>query len=103
MENKKLVKYSLIHSLGVFAYISLVSWVMQNGERLFGKANNVFGGVAVLLLFVVSATVVGLLVLGKPALLYLDGKKTEALKMFFYTLGWLASITIIILVILSLI
>jgi len=49
-----------------------------------------------LLLFVLSATIVGLLVLGRPVWLYFNSQKQEALKMFFYTLSWLALFTILV-------
>jgi hypothetical protein len=48
------------------------------------------------MLFVVSATIVGSLVVGRPILLFLDGKKNEALRFFGYTLGWLAAFTLVI-------
>jgi hypothetical protein len=48
------------------------------------------------MLFVLSATIVGSLVLGRPILLHLEGKKNEALRFFGYTVGWLAILTVII-------
>ena len=96
MENSRLIKYSFIHSLGVLVYVALVAWVMHNGQKLFGNANSVFAGVAILLLFVVSATIVGLLVLARPITLYLDNQKKDAFKLLFYTIGWLAGIMIVI-------
>ena len=68
-----------------------------NGQRIFGRAVSFLVPFAILLLFVISATIVGTLVLGRPALLYLDGKKTEALKFFGYTVGWLIVFTIVVL------
>lgn len=89
MENKKLVRFSLAHSLGVLAYIALVAAFMQNAEKIFGKADKPIGTVTFLLLFVMSATIVGGLVVVKPVMLYLDGDKKSAVKMFIYTAGWL--------------
>jgi hypothetical protein len=97
MKNSKIVLTGLLHSLGVLAYVVLVVWVMNNGERFFGKmAGQFWGPVAMLLLFVLSATIVGLLVLGRPGYLYFNGQKTEAWCMLFYTLGWLAVFTVIV-------
>ena len=53
---------------------------------------------AMLLLLVLSATITGALVLGKPILLYLDNKKADAIKLFFWTLGWLVIMTITVLI-----
>lgn len=89
MENKKLVHFSLIHSFGVLAYIALVVTFMQNAEKIFGQEDKPIGAIVFLLLFVMSATIVGGLVLAKPVMLYIDGDKKSAVKMFIYTVGWL--------------
>jgi len=68
--------------------------------RVEGNVAEVSVG-AVLMLFVVSATVSGALVFGKPVLLYLDGKKQDAVKLFLTTLGWMVVILILIFVILA--
>jgi len=85
-EDKKLFFYSAMHSLGVLVYVSLVVLFISNAQNIFGKGDNALTGVVMLLLLVLSATITGSLVLGKPILLYLDGKKTEALKMLFFTI-----------------
>jgi hypothetical protein len=41
------------------------------------------------LLFVISAAISGALILGKPSLLYMEGKRRDALEFFAFTLGWL--------------
>ncbi|NIM46902.1 MAG: hypothetical protein GTN40_01955 [Candidatus Aenigmarchaeota archaeon] len=56
--------------------------------------------VAFLLLFTLSAAVVGGLVLGKPIYLFLSGQKKESLKTALYTVGWLFIITIFTLLLL---
>lgn len=95
---KNLKSLALLHALGTAIYVSLVALFMQNGERIFGKMekDSLFGPVAILLIFVLSAAVTGSLVLGRPILMYLDNRKAEALKMFFYTLGWLFIILAVI-------
>jgi hypothetical protein len=93
---KNLKSLALLHALCTAIYVSLVALFMQNGERIFGKMDNLFGPVAILLIFVLSAAVTGSLVLGRPILMYLDNRKAEALKMFFYTLGWLFVILAVI-------
>jgi hypothetical protein len=89
MKKSELIKQSLLYSLAVVVYVFLVSLLMSNGQRLFGKVDNVISGVAMLLLFVFSAAVTGSLVFGKPILMYLDGAKKEAVKMLIYTIIWL--------------
>ena len=67
------------HAILVVLYASGVAWILFNGQRIFGKVTSFWGPLAVLLPFVTSATIVGSLVLGRPVLLYLDGKKKQAL------------------------
>jgi hypothetical protein len=96
MENKKLVSLSILNSLGVLAYVSLVVLFMNNAQKIFGKNDNVMTGVIVLLIFILSALITGSLVLGRPILYYLDGKKAEAVKLLFYTIISLAIILAVV-------
>jgi hypothetical protein len=59
-----------------------------------GKANTFLIPAALLFLFVCSAAITGFLIFGKPATLYVDGKKKEAIKLLYYTLGFFSFITI---------
>jgi len=87
MNNKKLFFYGAIHSLGVLAYVSLVVLFMSNAQNIFGKDDNFMTGIVVLMVFILSALITGSLVLGRPILFYLDGKKAEAIKLLFYTMA----------------
>lgn len=95
--NKPLFQ-SFGHAALVFAYVAGVAWMMFNGQRIFGDVKSFWMPLILLLLFVLSATITGALVLGKPIFLYLDGHKSEALKFFFYTIGWVAVMTIVVFV-----
>lgn len=86
----KLIRRSFLNALGTVAYIILVGTIMRNAEKIFGKVDDIFAPVIVLTLFVLSAAITGSLILGKPVLLFLEGNKSEAIKLFTYTLGWLA-------------
>jgi len=97
MKNSKLILFSVFHALGVLAYVSLVVLFMNNAEKIFGKTDNHFlAPVIFLLLFVLSALITAFLVLGKPILLYLDGKKVEGVKLLFYTIISLAIILVLV-------
>jgi hypothetical protein len=96
MKPQKLLAYGLLHAIAIFFYVLIVVLIMNNGERLFGRMNNITGPLALLLLFVLSAAVVGSLVLLKPAMIYLDGKKKEALSLLGYTIGALAVVTAVV-------
>ncbi len=94
MENKKILEHSLLNSLGVFIYVLAIALFFNNANKIFGNTPSFWAPLAMLLLFIVSATITGLLVFGRPIWLYLGGQKKEALKMLFYTVGWLTLITV---------
>lgn len=86
MKNSKLVKWGVIHSLGVLSYIVLLSLFMSNASSWFGEEDKeIITPIVILLLLVFSALVTGGLVLAKPLMLYVDGKKKEGVKLLFYT------------------
>lgn len=93
--NKTNLKWSFVDSVGVFVYVAIVAFIMQNAEKIFGKMQNVTGPISFLLLFVLSATITGSLVLGRPVLMYLDGQKKEAIQLVLYTIGWLFLLTVL--------
>lgn len=78
MRNFEICKKSLPYSCGVVAYVAVVATFMQNVERIFGKTEpSIVTPMAFLLLLVTSVATMAVLVFGKPAMLYLDGKKKE--------------------------
>lgn len=91
----KVNKTGFLNALGALIYIALVVLVMQNGDKLFGQMSNYIGPVAFLLMFVLSAVVVGGLIIGKPIMFYLDGKKKEAISLFLSTAVWIAGFTVL--------
>ena len=98
MKSSKLILHSLINSLGVFVYTSAIAWFLFNNEKFFGnKEDNFLMPVFMMLLLVLSATITGLLVLGRPIYLFLNNSKPEAIKLLLYTIGWLAIFVVIVL------
>lgn len=95
----KLIKRSFLNALGTGAYVATLVALVFNGEKMFGTINNILAPIAFLLTFIVSATVTGGLVLGKPILMYIDGQKKEAIQLLLYTIGWLAVGVIIIFIV----
>lgn len=84
---------ALVNSVGTFVYVTLIALVLTNGDRIFGEMNTLLGPIVFLMLFVLSVAIVGLLILGRPAMLYLDGKKQQAVQLLLQTIGWLAILT----------
>ncbi len=101
---KGIRKTALINALATTAYIVGVGSFMYYGATIkIGKQNTFLMPIAFLLLFVFSAALTGFLIFGKPAQLYVDGKKKEALSLLFNTLGIFFVITLfaLILIVLS--
>lgn len=97
---KKIILQSLIHSLLTAVYVLAVAFFMSNAERMFdGEPKNFWAPMLFLLLFVLSATIVGTLILGRPILMYLNGAKNEAIKFLSCELGWLFAIILTLLAI----
>ncbi len=91
---------SFLDALGTFVYAAFVAWLGFNGQTIFEKPSSFLMPLFMLLLFVRSALATGLLVLGKPIVLYLNGLKREAFILLFSTLGWLILFLLIVTVVL---
>lgn len=95
----KLLQKGLINTLGVIAYVAIVVTLITNLGHIIEEDNPILAPITFLTLLVFSAAVTGGLVLGRPILMYLNDKKTEAIQLFLYTLGWLAIALVILIVI----
>ena len=67
---------------------------MNNAEYIFDEKPGTLGGVLFLLIFVISAAVMGMLVFGRSTLWYLDGDKKEAVKLAIMTVSCLVLLAI---------
>ncbi len=93
-----LVKISFLNALGTIVYIVGIVLIMFNVVDKSAD-DTIYAPMLALMLLVLSAAVTGGLVLGRPVMLYLSDKKAEAVKLFVYTVGWLAAGTAIALII----
>ncbi|MEK6898582.1 MAG: hypothetical protein AABW79_00615 [Nanoarchaeota archaeon] len=91
----KIIKRAILNSLGTTAYILLVVSFIFSLQTFSSEPDTILIPIAMLLLFVCSAAITGFLVLGKPVMLYLDGKKNDAVWLLGYTIGMLFLITIV--------
>ncbi|MCL4417394.1 MAG: hypothetical protein M1365_11970 [Actinobacteria bacterium] len=90
----KIIKRALVDSFGTALYIVLVVSFLFSLQAFNSHEDIMLIPVAMLLLFVSSAAITGFLVFGKPVMLYIDGKKREAVMLLGYTLCILVLITI---------
>lgn len=93
---KEIRKTAFINSLLTILYIvgiSIFFYTLSIVKK--GPDNNFLAPIVFLSVFVFSASITSYLMLGKPAQLYIDGKKKEALSLITYTLGFFSLFTLI--------
>ena len=97
--NKKLLGRSFVHAFLAFLYIVGIAAFFHFGlATAFVRVPEFFAPVIILSLLVLSASIMAILVFGKPVLLYLDNQKKDAITLLFYTVSWLAIIFLLTLV-----
>jgi hypothetical protein len=85
-----------INGAAATLYITLVASVMFYGIEHTNSDNTIIVPIAVLSLFTLSAAVMGYLFLYQPLLLFLEGKKKDAINLFLQTVAVFAGITILV-------
>ncbi len=96
--NKKLVWHGLGYAALVALYVSLIGWALPRVGKRLVPVENSLGPVLFLMLFCLSAAIVGTLLFGRPAYLALSGRKSEALWQTVFNIGWLLALTLLALV-----
>jgi hypothetical protein len=85
-----------VNALLAFSYVACVSTFLKYAHYLFGEQDPVFAPIMFLSLLVLSASLMGYLMLALPLQLYLDGHKKQAVESFFHTVGTFAALTVAI-------
>ena len=93
-------KNPLVNGLTASAYIFLIVSVMNWGTKMVSRPNSFMAPVAVVSLFTLSAAVMGYLFCYQPGMLYFDGKKKQAIRLFLQTVGIFGGFTAIVLLLL---
>lgn len=94
----KIWKYALLNALGTVLYIgAVVSFMNFANASKIEKTHSLFAPIVFLMLLVLSASVTGSLIFGRPVLWYMEGKKKQAVSLLISTLGIFLVILIIIL------
>ncbi|MBX4211572.1 MAG: hypothetical protein KW806_02155 [Candidatus Yanofskybacteria bacterium] len=93
---------AFVSALGTAAYVSLFPLVIYNADRFFGgkEPGAIVAPMLFLLVFIISACITSSLVLLKPVLMFMEGHKKEALRLFGYTVGFLVGFAVILVVVL---
>ena len=90
-----ITKRAAISALATAIYVVVVASFLFYAPKVFGPAHTVLVPITMLLLFVFSAALTGLLIFVQPALWYLDGRKKEALSLLTLTLGIFFILTLV--------
>ena|SRR3989344_6044072 len=87
-------KAALKNAVLTTLYIAAVGCFMYYGASIkIGRSNTILVPITLLMLFVMSASITGYLIFGKPVQVYLDGKKKEAMSLLMQTLVFFSIIT----------
>jgi hypothetical protein len=88
-------KKGAVRAVLAVAYVVAVASLMTLLERTTNEGElGMLAPVGFLLMFTLSAAVMASLVFGTPVQLYLDGKKHESVRLVGWTIGWLAMVTV---------
>jgi F0F1-type ATP synthase membrane subunit a len=91
--NISLLKKAAVNAIGVLVYVLVLGLFFNHAQQIFGtKPDNFLAPALMLILFVVSACITGGLVLGLPAMMYVDGQRRQAVTLLVYTVLSLAVI-----------
>lgn len=90
-----IVKSGVRNALLASVYVTAVGLFMSRASMIFGEKDTAVTPVAVLMLLVFSAALMGILVFGQPLIWYLDGKKKAALNLLGYTMAALLALMIL--------
>lgn len=101
IDKKAIIKFGIGGGVAEIIYVLLVAFLFSNLEKLLPTPPAMFGFFFILLLFVFSAALSGLFVLGYPVYLVMQKKIKEAIMTFTATLlTILAGFVMIIIIIL---
>jgi hypothetical protein len=100
MNTKQIVFHGLFNALAAAAYIGLIALLLSNAGSTLGPINGPLAAAAFLLVFVISAAVMGIIIFGRPVLWYFNGRKEEAVHLLAATIVFLVAIAAIVFAIL---
>lgn len=95
-----MTKNPFANAFAAVFYIVIVASVMFYGMKHTGPDNSILIPIAMLSLFTLSAAMMGYIFFYNPILMYLEGKKKDAVDLFLKTLTIFAGITLILFILL---
>ena len=92
---QNILKAAALNAVGTTLYVAAVASFLFYAPH-FDRVPNVLIPIGMLLLFVCSAAITGMFVVGKPVMWYLDGKKKDATALLFSTVAFLFAISVLL-------
>lgn len=89
VSNRKLVSLGLVQALATFLVCALAIWLEEQVQKWEGPGDGYFDDVSLLLVFVTTALVSAVLVLGYPLYLLFQKQIREGFLLLISTGGWL--------------
>lgn len=97
--HKNIAKIAFLHASATIIYIvvlvSLIAFTGSIVDEKMGGEDTILAPIVMLSLLVISATITGFAVFGRPVMWYIDGKKKEAVVLLGWTLGFLICLTLL--------
>ena len=90
-----IIKIAGLNALATTAYVAAVVSFISYAPKTIDQKDTVLLPIVMLLLFILSAAITGSLVIGRPILWYMDGKKKEAVTLLIATIAALFVITLV--------
>lgn len=94
MNTHSILKYAFLHAVGGALYVAGIVWFVTTVGKLIGPEGGFIGGITFLLVFVISAAIMGSIILLRPIFWYFAGKKHEAVKLLVATIAFLLLIAV---------
>lgn len=93
MRHRAIARHAFIHAAIASIYIVVVALLFHSGQDVLKTRNGPLAVTAYLFLVVLSTAFIGVAVFGKAAMWYVDGRKSDAVSLALYTVGFLSLIT----------
>jgi hypothetical protein len=90
-------KNPIVNGLVATLYIVVLVLVMTFGIRLMGPQDTFMTPIAMICLFTLSAAVMGYVFCYQPIMLFVEGKKKQAVQLFLQTVAVFGIITLVVL------
>ncbi len=89
LKNRSIPFIAFLQATGLVVYLILISLFFNFMDSLIpDDTSQFYGPIIALLLFIISAVISGLLVLGRAGYLFWEKKYKESFTLIGYTVGW---------------